>query len=68
MPAKLRLKIENCKVSKEDGIKLLEKSGFPRDKAEEIMQSLPKTIMFKSASKRFGTFKLLQIGFDVKLT
>ncbi|UCD05532.1 MAG: hypothetical protein JSV98_10555 [candidate division WOR-3 bacterium] len=68
MAAKLRLKIENCKVSTEDGIKLLEKSGFSREKAEEIMKSLPKTITFKNASKRFGTFKLLQIGFDVKLT
>jgi hypothetical protein len=32
------------------------------------MESLPKTITFKSASKRFGAYKLLQIGFDVKLT
>ena len=68
MPAKLRIKLENCKVSKEDGIKLLEKCGFPRQKAEEIMQSLPKTIAFKSASKRYGAFRMLQIGFDVKLT
>lgn len=68
MPAKLRLKIENCKVSTEDGIKLLEKCGFPKEEAKEIVQSLPKTITYKSSSKRFGDFKLLQIGFDVKLT
>jgi RNase P/RNase MRP subunit p30 len=68
MPAKLRIKLENCKVSPEDGIKLLEKCGFPRQKAEEIVQSLPKTITFKSASKRYGAFRMLQIGFDVKLT
>ncbi|UCG30950.1 MAG: hypothetical protein JSV53_03500 [candidate division WOR-3 bacterium] len=68
MPAKLRLKIENCKVSTEDGIKLLEKCGFPAAEAKEIVESLPKTLTFKSASRRFGTFKLLQIGFNVKLT
>ena len=68
MAAKLRLKLENCKVSDEDGVKLLEKCGFPPDKAREIIQSLPKTIIYKSSSKRFGDFKLLQIGFDVKLT
>lgn len=68
MAAKLRLKLENCKVSNEDGIKLLEKCGFAPDEAREIMQSLPKTFTYKSSSKRFGDFKLLQIGFDVKLT
>jgi hypothetical protein len=68
MPAKLRLKIENCKVSTDDGIKLLEKCGFSTEEAKEIVQSLPKTITYKSSSKRFGAFKLLQIGFDVKLT
>jgi hypothetical protein len=68
MAAKLRLKIENCKLSNEDGIKLLQKAGFPEPKAREIMESLPKTVTFKSSSKRFGAFKLLQIGFDVKLT
>ena len=68
MAAKLRLKIENCKLSDEDGVKLLEKAGFPESKAREIMQSLPKTVTFKSSSKRFGVFKMLQIGFDVKLT
>lgn len=68
MAAKLRMKIENCKLSDEDGIKLLQKAGFPEPKAREIMASLPKTVTFKSAGKRFGAYKLLQIGFDVKLT
>jgi hypothetical protein len=68
MAAKLRLKLENCKVSNEDGVKLLEKCGFAPDRAREIIQSLPQTITYKSASQRFGAFKLLQIGFDVKLT
>jgi hypothetical protein len=68
MAVKLRLKLERCKLPTEDGIKLLEKCGFTQDKAKEIMESLPKTITFKSASKRFGAYKLLQIGFDVKLT
>jgi len=68
MPAKLRLKIENCKVSTEDGIKLLEKCGFSAEEAKEMIQSLPKTVIYKSPSKRFGAYKLLQIGFDVKLT
>jgi hypothetical protein len=68
MSAKLRLKIEDCKVSTEDGIKLLEKCGFRPEEAREIIQSLPKTITYKSSSKRFGDFKLLQIGFSVKLT
>ena len=68
MSVKLRLKIEDCKVSTEDGIKLLEKCGFRTEEAKEIVQSLPKTITYKSSSKRFGDFKLLQIGFNVKLT
>jgi hypothetical protein len=68
MSAKLRIKLTSCKVSMEDGIKLLEKCGFSDEKAKEIMQSLPKTIAFKSASSRYGAFKLLQNGFDVKLT
>jgi hypothetical protein len=68
MPAKLRIKVTSCKVSTEYGIKLLEKCGFSNEKAKEILQSLPKTITFKSASKRYGAFKLLQNGFDVKLT
>jgi hypothetical protein len=68
MATKLRLKLERCKLPTEDGVKLLEKCGFEPDKAREIVESLPKTITFKSASKRFGAFKMLQIGFDVKLT
>lgn len=68
MAVKLRMKIENCKLSDEDGIKLLQKAGFPEPEAREIMQSLPKTVTFKSAGKRFGAYKLLQIGFNVKLT
>jgi hypothetical protein len=55
-------------VSTEDGVKLLEKCGFNKQEAEEIVKSLPKTITFKSASKRYGAFRLLQNGFDVKLT
>ena len=68
MPAKLRIKVTSCKVSTEDGIKLLEKCGFSNEKAKGIMQSLPKTIAFKSASSRYNAFRLLQNGFDVKLT
>lgn len=68
MPAKLRIKLASCKMSTEDGAKLLEKCGFSKQEAEEIVQSLPKTITFKSASKRYGAFRLLQNGFDVKLT
>lgn len=68
MGAKLRLKIEDCKVSPEDGVKLLEKCGFAAAEAREIIQALPKTITYKSSSKRFNDFKLLQIGFNVKLT
>jgi hypothetical protein len=68
MPQKLRIKLASCKVSTEDGVKLLEKCGFNNQEAEEIVKSLPKTITFKSASKRYGAFRLLQNGFDVKLT
>lgn len=68
MPAKLRIKLASCKVSTDDGVKLLEKCGFSKQEAEEIVKSLPKTITFKSASKRYGAFRLLQNGFDVKLT
>ena len=68
MSAKLRLKIENCRVSTEDGIKLLEKCGFSTEEAKQIMQSLPKTITYKSSSRRFEAYKLLQLGFNVKLT
>jgi hypothetical protein len=68
MPQKLRIKLASCKVSTEDGVKLLEKCGFNKQEAEEIVKSLPKTITFKSASKRYGAFRLLQNGFDVKLT
>lgn len=68
MPVRLRIKLEYCKISKEDGIKLLEKCGFPTSKANEIMQSLPTTITFNSIKKRNDAFRLLQNGFNAKLT
>lgn len=68
MSAKLRLKIESCRVSIDDGVKLLEKCGFRTEEAKELMQSLPKTITYKSSSRRFEAYKLLQLGFNVKLT
>lgn len=68
MAAKLRLKLESCKVSPTDGVRLLEKIGFPFQRARDIIQSLPTTITYKSASERSGAFKLLQNGFDVKMT
>lgn len=68
MPVRLRIKLEYCKISKEDGIKLLEKCGFSTPKANEIIQSLPTTITFDRAKKRYDAFRLLQNGFNAKLT
>ncbi len=68
MAVKLRIKLEYCKISKEDGVKLLEKCGFSTPKANEIMQSLPTTITFDGAKKRNDAFRLLQNGFSAKLT
>jgi hypothetical protein len=68
MAVKLRIKLESCKIPKEDGVKLLEKCGFATQKANEIMESLPTTITFKSARDRYSVFRLLQNGFTAKLT
>jgi hypothetical protein len=65
--AKLRIKLESCKISKEEGAKLLEKCGFSTQKADEIMQSLPTTITFHSSRERFNAFRLLQNGFSAKM-
>ena len=67
MAVKLRIKLESCKISKEEGTKLLEKCGFSSQKAEEIMQSLPTVITFHSARERSNAFRLLQNGFKAKL-
>ena len=67
MPVKLRIKLEYCKISKEEGTKLLEKCGFSTQKADEIMQSLPTTITFHSSRERTNAFRLLQNGFNAKL-
>ncbi len=68
MPVRLRIKLEYCKISKEEGTKLLEKCGFSTEKADEIMQSLPSIITFHSSRERSNAFRLLQNGFDAKLT
>lgn len=68
MAVKLRIKLEYCKISKEEGAKLLEKCGFSTEKANEIMQSLPTIITFHSTRERSNAFRLLQNGFDAKLT
>jgi hypothetical protein len=68
MAVKLRIKLESCKISKEEGTKLLGKCGFPAEKADEIMQSLPTVITFRSARERSNAFRLLQNGFSAKLT
>jgi len=65
---KLRIKLEYCKISKEEGTKLLEKCGFSTQKADEIMQSLPSIITFHSSRERANAFRLLQNGFSAKLT
>lgn len=68
MAAKLRLKIESCKVATDDGVRLLEKCGFPTQRAKEIIRSLPMSVTYRSTSERSGAYKLLQFGFNVKLT
>ena len=68
MPVRLRIKLEYCKISKEEGIRLLEKCGFSTQKANEIMQSLPSVITFHSSRERSNAFRLLQNGFSAKLT
>lgn len=68
MPVRLRIKLEACRISKEEGTKLLEKCGFSTQKATEIMQSLPSVITFHSARERSNAFRLLQNGFNAKLT
>jgi hypothetical protein len=68
MPVRLRIKLESCKIPKEDGVKLLEKCGVSTRKAIEIMQSLPTTITFNSVRERYNAFRLLQNGFNAKLT
>jgi hypothetical protein len=64
---KFSIEVKSCKIWGGDGIKLLKKSGYPSQKAREIIQSLPYTLTFDTEAERYKVLKNIRRDFDIEL-